>query len=594
MNLKLTNRLTALLAVSLLCSTFANTQNVNAKQQKSKVGVSKNADYVFTNGAIYTINSKEPYVESIAIKGKLICYVGSNLGVQSYIGENTKVTDLQGKMLLPGFIEAHIHPTLAIFTKGANLQYDDINELLTNLKKWSDKNPQAKVIQGFGWRYNLFPKTGPSKALLDKLFPDKPVMLIAIDVHSAWVNSKALELAGINSKFPDPAPGLSYFQRDPKTNEPTGWVVETIAEQLILAKLDPPTPDKVNESTAEKLNEFATSGITSLFDAGIGVMPTELGFAGYRKLEKENKLPIRIVGSYYWNNPSVKKPVDKIKLLHKTFNTELLQLNTLKILADGGDFQHTSAMLKPYADKPESKGEFQIDPKLIKAAVIKAQASGFNTHAHVVGDRAVRVYLDAVEEAKKIYPNSASRHTAAHAQYMTDTEVERLAKLNVTCQSSVQWNIPDPGVEMSINIVGKDIMDVEYGRVNSVLKAGGRVAFGTDWPAANYVSTFHPLDAIQAALTRAILTQYSKKEFAPVLEPSNEKISLDQALKAYTIDAAYILGLENKIGSLEVGKAADLVVLEKDLHKIAINEISTTKVLMTMMNGKITFVNTLK
>lgn len=577
------------LSASILFGSIAKAQDNNPYLKNSKETISKTADYVFKNGAIYTINSKAQQVEAIAIKGKLICYVGSNLGVEPYIGKNTKVTDLNGQMILPGFIEAHIHPTLAIFAKGANLQYDDINEILTSLKNWSDKNPKAKVIQGFGWRYNLFSATGPSKELLDKIFPDKPVILVAIDVHSAWVNSKALELAGIDSKFPDPAPGLSYFQRDPKTNEPTGWVVETIAEQLILAKIDPPTPDKVNEAAAEKLNEFATAGITSLFDAGIGVMPTELGFAGYRKLEKEKKMPVRIVGSYYWNNPSIKDPVEKVKLLNKAFKTELLQLNTLKILADGGDFQHTSAMLKPFADKPDSYGGFQIDPKLIKAAIIKAQANGFNTHAHVVGDRAVRVYLGAVESAKKLYPNSTSRHTAAHAQYMTDTEVERLAKLNVTCQSSVQWNIPDPGVEMSIKIVGKDIMNVEYGRVNSVLKAGGRVAFGTDWPAANYVSTFHPLDAIQIALTRAILPQYSKKEFAPVLEPSNEKISLDQALKAYTIDAAYVLGLENKTGSLEVGKAADLVILEKDLHKISINEISTTKVKLTMMNGKITF-----
>ena len=143
-------------------------------------------------------------------------------------------------MLLPGFVEAHIHPTLAIFAQGADLQCDTVEEVLARVKASAAADPDAKVIRGFGWRYYLFPTTGPTKAELDKLFPDKPVMLVAIDVHSAWVNSKALEMAGINANTPDPAPGVSYFQRDPKTNEPTGWVVETIAEQMILASWNRP------------------------------------------------------------------------------------------------------------------------------------------------------------------------------------------------------------------------------------------------------------------------------------------------------------------------------------------------------------------
>jgi len=587
--MKLSLTMFACFTASVLWSSIIYSQNNKPAQNINKETSPKPADYVFKNGAIYTIDSKNPTAEAVAVSGKKIVYVGNNKGVQSFIGDKTKLIDLNGKMLLPGFVESHIHPTLALFTMGADLQYDNINELLTNLKKWADVHPEAKVIQGFGWRYFLFPTSGPTKAKLDSLFPDRPVMLIAIDVHSAWVNSKALEIAGINAKSPDPAPGLSYFQRDAKTGEPTGWVVETMAEQELLAKLAPPTIEAVNTATAEQLPKFAAAGITAAFDAGIATIPAESGFEAYQKLEKENKLPLRIIGCYYWNNPAVTNPVEKVLDLRKKFNSDLVKINTLKIMFDGGESQHTAVMLKPYADQPNSYGDFQLNPKLVTKAVIKAQENGINTHAHSYGDSTTSTYLNSIEQAQKAYPNSPSRHTAAHAIFLTDKEISRFVKSNVTMQTSAQWFTPDPTLELMMKIVGNDVASTEYARMNSILKAGGRLALGTDWPASGWVATYRPLDAIQVALTRAILPQYGKQQVMPILPPVNERITLDQALKAYTLDAAYVLGLENKIGSLKVGKAADLIVLEKDLHKVAPSEISTTKVKLTMMNGKITY-----
>jgi len=226
------------------------------------------------------MDDSSPQARAVAVTGKKISYVGDDKGAEAYVGKNTRVIDLQGKMLLPGFVESHIHPTLAPFAGGADLQSDSEDEVLARVKAWADANPDAKLIKGFGWRYTLFPTTGPTKEALDKLFPDKPVMLIAIDVHSAWVNSKALEMAGINAKTPDPAPGVSYFQRDPKTGEPTDWVVETLAEQQLLAKLNPPTPEAVVSATGDFLKKFAEAGVTALWDAGIATMPTEGGLAG--------------------------------------------------------------------------------------------------------------------------------------------------------------------------------------------------------------------------------------------------------------------------------------------------------------------------
>lgn len=547
------------------------------------------ADHVFKNGAIYTMDAKQPKAQAIAITGKQISYVGSDKGANAYVGDKTQVTDLKGQMLLPGFVESHIHPTLALFTLGADLQSDSVAEVLARTKAWADAHPNAKVIQGFGWRYTLFSTTGPNKADLDKLFPDRPVMLIAIDVHSAWVNSKALELAGIDATTPDPAPGVSFFQRDPKNNEPTGWVVETVAEQMVLAKLSPPSVEAVIAAADERFHDFAASGITALFDAGIGTIPTELGLAGYQQLETDGKLPVRIVASYYWNKPEITDPVGEVLALRQKFNSELVQARTLKIMFDGGEAQHTAVMLQTYADNPGFLGEYSLDDKLVKAAVLKAHANGVDTHAHTFGDAAVRTYLDAVEQARKAYPNSPSRHAAAHDIFVSDQDVPRFARLNVTMQSSAQWATPDPTMKRTAGIVGEKVAFREQFRHNSVLKAGGRLALGSDWPAAGYVSTYRPLDAIQVVVTREILPQYGKDQFTRILPPKNERIKLDQALKAATLDAAYVLGLEEKIGSLTVGKLADIVVLEKDLHKIPASAISTTKVKLTMMNGKVTY-----
>ncbi len=546
------------------------------------------ADYVLKNGAVYTIQSGNPKAEAVAVSGTKISYVGSNQGVEHLVGKNTQVIDLKGRMLLPGFVESHIHPSMAFLTDGADLQYDSVEQVLAAVKAWGESHPDAKVIRGFGWRYTLFPPAGPNKADLDRLFPDRPVFLVAIDGHSGWVNSKALELAGVNETTPDPAPGFSYFQRDPKTSEPTGWVVEGPAEQEMFSKLEPPTPEAVIAAMTEQLPKFAAAGITAAFDAGIPLMPAERGFEAYRHLEKENKLPLRIVGSYYWNSPAVKDPVAIVLRLRDRYHSELVQAKVLKINLDGGESQHTAVMIQPYADRPGFHGDFLLDPKLVTAAVLKAQASGMDTHAHSYGDGATRAYLDAVELARKAFPNSPSRHTAAHAMFLTDEEVGRFANLNVTMQTSAQWLAPDPAIQLMTTIVGKDVVFTEYGRMNSVLKAGGRLALGTDWPAAGYVSTYRPLDAIQVAVTRAILPQYGKMQFMPVLPPENERITLDEALKAYTLDSAYVLGLEDRIGSLQPGKLADIVVLDKDLHRLAPGEISGAKVQLTMMNGRIT------
>ena len=322
--------------------------------------------------------------------------------------------------------------------------------------------------------------------LWTKLFPDRPVLLVAIDVHSAWINSKAMELAGVNAKTPDPVPGFSYFQKDPKTGEPTGWVVETPAEQAVLAKLTPPTPEAQIAEAAALLPKLSAAGITAVFEAGIATMPAETGYDGYQQLEKENKLPVRVVGTYYWNNPEEKDPVEPVLKLRDKYKSELVQVKTLKIMMDGGEAQHTAVLLKPYYDRPGFNAQYQLDPELVEAAVLKAQQNGVDTHCHCYGDAAIRTYLDIVAKAEKQYPNSPSRHTIAHSLLITDQDVPRYKELNVTMQTSPQWITPDPYSEKVTQILGNEVVNsrmgahelgIEVGRPSGVRVrlAGGRL-----------------------------------------------------------------------------------------------------------------------
>ncbi len=547
------------------------------------------ADTVFLNGAVYTMDPARPRAEAVAVRGKRIVHVGSSARARALVGRGTTVVDLQGRMLLPGFVDAHVHPTAAHVAQGADLQFDEPGEILAAARRWADANPGAPVIVGFGWRYVAFPPDGPTRAALDRVFPDRPAFLVAIDGHSAWANSRALEAAGIDARTPDPLPPVSYFKRDDR-GEPTGWLVEVPAMQVVMARLNPPSPEAVGAVMRAQLARFAAAGITAVLDAGILGIPAEAGFELYRQLEREGALPVRVVGSYYWNDPTVKDPVGAVRALRDRFRSELVRARVLKINVDGGDLQHTAVMLRPYADRPGFHGDYVLDPRLIDDAVLRAQAAGVDTHAHVFGDGATRAYLDAVERARKAHPRSTSRHTAAHALYLTDALVARLVRLDVTAQFTPHWMTPDPGNQLTADTtIGREVMFAEYGRTGSVLARGGRVALGSDWPASGYVSTFRPLDEVQAAMTRSILTRYGTRKFADVLPPEGERLTLDQALRAQTIAAARVLHEEDRIGSLQVGKRADLVVIDRDLHSVAPGEVSRSRVQLTMMNGTVTF-----
>lgn len=542
------------------------------------------ADLVFRNGPVYTIDAARPWARAVAVKGKRIVFVGDEAGVQPFVGAQTRVVDLAGKMLLPGFVEGHTHPFVgAALTRGVDLQFDTRQDILDALRTYRDKIGATDVVRGFGWRYNAFPSAGPRKEDLDAIWPDVPVILVGIDGHGAWVNSQALALAGVTKDTKDPIPGFSYFQRNPATGEPTGFLAEPPVMLQVNNAIDPFSLDYVAEGLAQWFPRAAAAGITTVFDAGVQVLPDYEGFALYSRFEREGKLPFRVVGSYYHNNPAI-DPLPMIKALRREFQSELVKASVLKLNMDGGDNAHTGVFLAPYADKPETSGEPLLPPNLFADIVRRADGDGIDIHVHCIGDRATRLTLDAVEGAIKANPPRDRRHAIAHLTLVDPQDEPRFAKLGVIAQFSAQWAVPDqPWQVVTRARLGPARADNVY-RVGSILRQGGVLSFGADWPAANSYSTYRPLDAIEIATTRRELD----KPGGPQLPPFDEVIGLDAALKAATMGAAYQLRMERDVGSLEAGKLADLVVLERNLFEVAPQDIHKTKVLMTVMNGKVT------
>ncbi|WP_298536674.1 amidohydrolase [uncultured Algibacter sp.] len=541
------------------------------------------ADMVFTNGKVYTVNKNEPWAESVAIKDDKIVFVGSSEEAKKYIDEHTETTDLNGKMMLPGFVDAHSHPIAGgLIMTGIDLQSDDTNEIFNKLKKYVTKNSDHKIVQGYGVRFNPWNGNWPTAKMLDEIESERPVYLWTIDGHGAWVNSKALELAGIDKNTPEPVPGYSFFTRDNEGN-PTGWIVELPAQMQVLNALVKVDSDYIARGVAEWLPRFAASGLTSIQDLGMGGQPEDMGFALFQKLEEEGKLPIRLQGVYYWNNPEI-DPIPEIVRLRKTFNSELVKATHLKINVDGGDDKHNALYVDGYADKPELKVDPIIPVAIINDAVHRADSLGIDIASHCFGDGAVRIILDAVELARKANPDRKRYNLINHGLLIHPDDYSRFKELDVAYETTGAWMSLDPAmIDITMKRLGEERVNL-YAPVNKIHALGGRVALGSDWPVSGYISEYRPLSEIQGAVTR----QLPGRENFPPLGGESAKIPLDLALFMQTYGAADAMGISNITGSIEKGKKADLVILEKNLFDVQPNEISTVKVLSTMLNGKYT------
>jgi predicted amidohydrolase YtcJ len=537
---------------------------------------------VFRAGAVYTLDPERPWAQAVAVRGKHILAVGSDDEVIAAGGPDARIVELDGRMLLPGFIEAHIHPLLGAFlTSGVDLQLPTREAALTAIAEYADSNPTGP-IRGFGWRVDMFGPGGPHRDDLDAVVADRPVVMFAIDGHSLWVNSKTLEIMGVTRETPDPVPGFSFYTRD-AAGEPTGWVLESEAVLEVVNAIEPMTGELLAQQFARWTTKASAAGITSLFDAGMPPKDDEtVGLAGvYTNLEAQGLLPFRVVCSHVVKAPPIDDAVDRTLRMRKLLDTELVTGGVLKILGDGTVEGHTGYLLEPYADLPDSVGQSPFDEAQWRQLITDADAAGIDVHIHAIGDRTARLALDAIESATKNNPPRDRRHAIAHLEFVHDTDLPRFGELGVIGQFSANWMSADPNtVDVTRERCGDRQRRIFQPR--AILDGGATIAFGTDWPAAGWFSTYKPLDSIEVAVTRRLVGQPD----APVLEPEGQRLDLEQALHASTLGAARQLRLDHLVGSIQPGKLADLVVLRHNLFDIAPSAIASTSVDMTMMNGK--------
>ncbi|WP_170559080.1 amidohydrolase [Ruegeria atlantica] len=568
-----------MIAISFL-ATFATASQAQTGRENPT------GDYALINGQIHTMDEAGSVAEAIGIEDGKIVYVGSAEGLPNIIGLGTEVIDLAGAMVLPGFVDGHIHAAAGgLIMLGVDLQTDDKDELFARIRNEVETNDDDLIL-GFGVRFNPWTDGNPTAAMLDEIESERPMFFWAIDGHAAWVNSKALELAGVNKDTPDTVPGFAFFERDDDGN-PTGWIVEVPAQLQVLSALLDIDPAFIAKGVEMWMGRFAAAGITAVHDHGIQGLGQDEGFQMLQAFEQEGKLPIRVIGSYYWNDGTI-DPLLGTMELRENYNSDLVRAKYLKINIDGGDDKWTALMLDPYVDEPDRVPEPIIPYDVVEDAVVRADAAGIDVTCHCFGDLAVRSLLDAIETAIEVNPPRERSHKITHGVYVHPDDYVRFGQLGVTYDSSGAWMSLDPLMQsIALARVGKERRDKAF-PATSVMAAGGSFSLGSDWPVSGYVSEYRPLSAIEAA----VLRQLDGRKDVPPLGGEEARLTVDQALTAHTINAAHGMGMGNEIGSLEVGKKADLVVVSENLYEIDPNEISEVEILYTIMDGQVTWDHT--
>jgi len=535
---------------------------------------------VLRHGAIYTMGASRGWAETVAISGSRLVFVGADRDVTPFVGPQTKVIDLSGRFVLPGFHDSHVH----LVSGGIELGQCDLNgsktpaEVLARVKACAAAKPNAPWIIGGGWDLPLFPQANPHKLLLDEIVPDRPVYLSAADGHSTWVNSKALAIAGITRETPDPPRGR--IERDAAGN-PTGTLREAAAD-LVDEHLPETTAADRIEGLRRGVERAHGFGIVSVQEASAGAE----SLATFRALDAAGDLNLRVVVANYVDpEKGTGQVADFVKRRDDPTGKTAphVRASAAKIFADGVIEAGTAALLAPYLGergKGGWRGEMEIAPDRFAQIATALDAAGFQIHVHAIGDRAIRAALDALEAARTANGPRDARPLLAHIQLFDPADIPRFRRLGVIADFQPLWAYADPYiVDLTEPQLGPERSRWLY-PMGSMFRSGAVLAAGSDWS----VSSLDPLQAIEVAVTRCDpdLVGPCAKSWIP-----EERLDLPTILAAYTIGGAYANFEDKESGSLEAGKLADLIVLDRNLFEIPPSEISEAKVLATMFEGRI-------
>ena len=563
----------------VVVSFFLISNGVDAQDTKPE------ADLVVTNASIYTMNERQPQAQAVAIKDGRFVYVGSSQGVKAYIRSETKVLNAEHQMLMPGINDAHIHPILGGIKDlyECNFPFSATAQLIAqSIATCVEKNPEAEWIVGGQWDSGFFDNNHleSPKEFLDKVSGNKAIYLSDDSTHNAWVNSKALLLAGINKDTVDPSGG--EFVRDDKTGEPNGILLES-ATKLLYKSVPDWSANQYQNAVKHVVKTGHSFGITGMKDAGSPIN----GMAAYYALDQNNDLNMHMATSIRSpdGHRNVKIDYDAIDQLRDRYKSTNVHTEFVKIFVDGvPTSSHTAAMLDHYVVKDGEKptnGDMLLSPKLLSQDLIELDRRGYTVKIHTAGDRAVRVALDAIESARKANGDSGLRHELAHVGYVHKDDLPRFSSLNAVADLSPYLWHPSPLIDAIISAVGLP-KAAKYWPVKTLLELKTPMLAGSDWPAA--VASMNPWLGIEAMVTRKDpLDVYPGELWA------EQAISLEQVLKIFTIDGAKALKLERLTGSVEVGKSADFIVLKQNIFEIPPEQISDTQVELTVFNGQLVY-----
>ena len=533
---------------------------------------------ILMNAAVYTMDSENPKAEAVAIEGNSIKAVGSNDEILQLKEADTEVMDMKGAMVIPGLIDAHCHPAMAAYFIDA-IHFDEemsLTEVLDTLREAVKADPQRESYVGAGYNEFIFEDIPYSVEMLDEICPDKPVILMGSGYHACWVNSRTFEIAGITEKTPDPIPGYQYFEKD-ENGRLTGHVVECEAENMIFRKVDFFDNDMLEKSYEKLSEEFSNVGITTLAGCGnfdwMGNAPYEIPY----NLNKEGRLNQRFFDCVFVDAAERAEPaLEELCRLSKVYDDDKCRVNMYKVILDGTFETRSASVSYKYIDDYREVAPI-LEGDDIRAIYEKVARCGFDIHTHAIGDRAAHASIEGADAVRSAGFDDI-RLTNAHTQYVAKEDRRRFGELNIIANTSGGWHYWYPGIKDTLGSIHKEEFTLK-----EIMDGGAIITMGSDRPADEV--GYDPRVAIATAMTRRYAGFFDNPEML-ALEPEDQKLSLQTCLEAYTVNAAYQIHMENKIGQIKAGAYADIVVYEKDMFELTPEEILDDEVIMTIFDGK--------
>ena len=524
------------------------------------------ASLVIKNGRIYTVDKMNPWAQALAVNGDKNVYVGANKGVEKYVDSDTKVIDAKNRLVLPGFIDTHIH---AVFGYQQSFWVDlssanSLENIYKLVKEHAEKHPDARLIGGYGWNYDavMSDRRLPNKEDLDSVVNGRPAFLISYCGHTGWANSKFTKIA--EQSLEEKASDLGEMEREPETGEPTGIFFRAFDPLPVGGSISSLLKEKQIEGLKNVIDQAIRLGITSIHDPQVDSDDLE----AYQQLRNEGALEVRVYIALYHHKETAEEDLIRFDKARSRFSDEWIKVGAVKLYIDGVPETHTAAMMEPYSDDPSSTGSTVYTPDEFKKITARLDKMKFQIFTHSCGDRGVRVIFDAYENAMRKNGRRDSRHRIEHVEVISQEDISRFRQLGVIADMMPRHAAPD--IDGAYNLaLGPERLKTAF-PWNSLDKAGAVLAFSSDWP----VAEMNPLRGIHIALTRS-----------GDLDPE-QAISLEKAIEGYTINAAYASFEEDIKGSIEAGKLADIIILSENLFEIPAEKVKDVEALLTIVGGK--------